>query len=470
MMKHFGQGMNGTDGVGTERAGETPAPRESPVEPAPNALIDLKRERDILAEAQNLANIGAWEWEVDSGALWLSDEVYRIFGREPREFAATYQTFTEHVHPDDRSGLWGDVEAALAGSGEHDFRYRALRPDGSVRHVHERGRVTRDERGRPVTMLGTILDATDEVLLQRERDDAVASLAESEERYRLLAENAWDVIWTMELDGTISYVSPSVERMRGLTPAEAMAQAPEDIQPPESVAIGAEYYTRLFTAMAAGTELPSFHGEQEYYRKDGSIMHGELDVIPQVDGDGNAVRILGVTRDISERKRLESELSRLAQTDPLTGVWNRRHTEELLDTAIQDARREGYPLAALMLDIDHFKETNDDHGHRAGDEVLIELTRRIDRLLDESNLLGRWGGEEFVIMIDPCTLDEAIPTAQSLRRAICDNPFEGVGSIAVSIGIAELQADDDLASWIHRADEAMYAAKAAGRNTVRADG
>jgi PAS domain S-box-containing protein len=133
---------------------------------------------------------------------------------------------------------------------------------------------------------------------------------ESEDRYRLLAENAWDVIWTMALDGTITYVSPSVERVRGITPQEAMTQPLEEIQPPESAARVNGYYADLFAAIANGTELPVFRGEQEYYRKDGSIMTGDLEVIPRLNADGEVTEILGVTRDISDRKRFEASEAR----------------------------------------------------------------------------------------------------------------------------------------------------------------
>lgn len=146
------------------------------------------------------------------------------------------------------------------------------------------------------------------------RNSVLAAELDSDRRtgdlYRLLAENAWDVIWTMGLDGSITYVSPSVERVRGISVQEAMNQSPDQINPPESAAIVAEYLGRLFTAIANGAEPPEFRGELEYYRRDGSIMTGDLQVIPHVDADGKVVEILGVTRDISERKKYEAAEAR----------------------------------------------------------------------------------------------------------------------------------------------------------------
>lgn len=307
---------------------------------------------------------------------------------------------------------------------------------------------------------GTAYDITEMRLAEQ-------ALARSEEQHRLLSENAYDVIWTMALDGTITYVSPSVERVRGITPAAAAAQTLDQIHPPESAARVTDYFARLFGAMQSGEPLPTFHGIQEYYRKDGSIMTGELQVIPQVDADGSVVQILGVTRDVSERRQFEEELNRLVVTDALTGAWNRRHGERLFSADLEEARRYGPALSLLMLDIDHFKEINDTYGHQVGDQVLVELTRRISDKLRASDVLVRWGGEEFVILMRHCPIDAALGLAEKIRGIVADPPFDVVGAVTVSIGAAELGPTDDLASWLDRADRAMYAAKSAGRNAVR---
>ena len=424
-------------------------------------------ERDILDEAEAVAHLGAWAWEIGPNRVWWSDETYRIYGLAPQESPATYAVFLSHVHPDDRAEHERSVQAALDGIQEFDRIHRVVRPSGETRVVRERGKVTRATDGTPTRMLGVVRDITDEVELQRERDDAVQALAASERRHRLLAENAWDVVWTMGMDGSITYVSPSVERVRGFTPAEAAAQTIDQINTPESAARVMEYFASLYAAIGAGTEPPEFRGEMEYYRKDGSIMLAELQVIPEIDDDGHVIQVLGVSRDISERRRYEEELNRLAITDPLTGVWNRRHGEDLFTADLLEARRYGPAMCLLMLDIDHFKTINDTHGHQVGDRVLVELCQRLTGNLRTSDVLARWGGEEFVIVMRHCTLADAIPLADKIRHLIADTPFDDVGTVTVSIGAAELHPDDDLPSWLDRADKAMYQAKATGRNRVR---
>lgn len=320
---------------------------------------------------------------------------------------------------------------------------------------------SRERQDGSVVIEGALADIT-------ELHEAETLLKRSEERSRLLAENAWEVIWTMDLDAKITYINPAVERMRGFTPEEAMRQSPEEIQPPESAAIGADYYQRLFASIEAGTEPPIFRGEQQYYRRDGSIMTGELQVIPHVDGTGKVVELIGVTRDISDRKAAEAALHNLAVTDTLTGVWNRRQGTDLI-AADLSARRPGQALSLLMLDIDHFKSINDTFGHQAGDQILIEVASRVRRSLRGNDVVARWGGEEFVVMLRDCALPDALRLAEGIRSTIAEVPFGTLGSLTVSIGAAEIRANENLASWLGRADQALYRAKRAGRNEVVAD-
>ena len=377
------------------------------------------------------------------------------------------------------SGSATDVDAAsLLGQIDPDYADRLAEvlalPPGTDTQVELRwnrldglstyGRGSIRSRQRPdgsVVIEGALADIT-------ELHEAETRLMNSEKRSRLLAENAWEVIWTMDLDGKITYVSPAVERMRGITPEEAMRQSLDEIHPPESAASVADYYRQVFAAIEAGTEPPMFRGENEYYRKDGSIMTGELQVIPHLDGSGKVIELIGVTRDISERKVFEAELRNLAVTDTLTGVWNRRHGTELL-AADLSARRPGQALSLLMLDIDHFKTINDTFGHQAGDHVLIEIASRLRRSLRGSDMVARWGGEEFVVLLRDCALPDALRLAEEIRAAIAELPFGAMGSLTVSVGVAEARASEDLTTWLERADQALYRAKRSGRNEVAAD-
>jgi diguanylate cyclase (GGDEF)-like protein/PAS domain S-box-containing protein len=312
-----------------------------------------------------------------------------------------------------------------------------------------------------------------------------AEMALAEQRHRILAENTRDVVWAMGLDGSITYVSPAIEYVRGLTPQEAMSQPLAQIHPPASAARSAAYFTAFAVAVAAGRVPEPFHGELEYYRADGSTVWCEVQCFPVVGPDGRVAELLGVSRDISERRRYEEqlraakedlemanagleranrELARLALQDSLTGVCNRRHFDELALQAIARARRYQHDLAMLMIDVDHFKAINDSGGHLAGDQVLVALCARLQGRLRVTDTLARWGGEEFVVLVPEAGTAAAVELADALRTLVAAEPLAGF-PVTVSIGVAGLRAGESLDALLARADDAMYVAKEL-RNSV----
>ena len=391
---------------------------------------------------------------------YISDAIADKLGVTAAEALADADNVHSRTEPDYLDNL---VQALATPPGEQthvELKWRHL--DGSF--VYSRcWAQARQRADDSVVLEGTVAVIT-------ELRDVESELRRSEQRLRLLVENAYDVIWTMAMDGTVTHVNPAVMRVRGITPEEARNQTLEEINPPESAARVGEYYQRVFAAIEAGTEPPAFLGEMEYYRKDGSIMTGELQVIPHVDGDGQVVELIGVTRDISDRKVLENELTRLAATDPVTGVWNRHHGRASLVTETAQGDGPLKPLSILMVDIDNFKAINDSFGHPAGDAVLVEVARRLSESVRSSDMVARWGGEEFVVLLRDCTLDDAVERAEEIRRQIAERTFPGVGTVTVSVGAAQLTVDEDVASLLGRADEALYEAKRAGRNKVVARG
>jgi diguanylate cyclase (GGDEF)-like protein len=171
-----------------------------------------------------------------------------------------------------------------------------------------------------------------------------------------------------------------------------------------------------------------------------------------------------------ENARLFGEVQRLAITDGLTGTYNRRHFFGLAENELSRASRFGHPVSAIMLDVDHFKQVNDTYGHAVGDQVLCAVTRRCSESIRDIDILGRYGGEEFAIILPATDLSGAHSVAERLRRCVADVPIpteQGDLTITISLGVAStLQPDGDVATLLNRADAAMYAAKQAGRNRV----
>lgn len=202
----------------------------------------------------------------------------------------------------------------------------------------------------------------------------------------------------------------------------------------------------------------------------------EVDTHP-VRGDGEQGRIWLFT-DITADLLMAAELRRLASSDPLTGVPNRRHFEERSAQIIAAREATGRSVAVLMLDVDHFKKINDTHGHPIGDEVLKVVARRCREALRDRDLFARFGGEEFIALLAAPTADEVPATAERLRNAISGAPVNVGGlriEVTISVGGAMGEALPGcdarlLEQLVARADEALYQAKADGRNRVRISG
>lgn len=212
--------------------------------------------------------------------------------------------------------------------------------------------------------------------------------------------------------------------------------------------------------------------ELEEVCKDGSVVPVSLSATAVRDASGQFIMSRSTVFDITERKKLERQLVLLARTDPLTGLSNRR---DLFDRGAREwarSLRQGSPLSVLMLDIDHFKAINDHWGHAVGDLVLQALAQSLMHQVRQMDLLGRVGGEEFVIILPDTALSLAADTAERLRQALAALAVHSGGNgdtlhFTVSIGVAERTGHDaDLEALIKRADAALYRAKAEGRNRV----
>lgn len=170
--------------------------------------------------------------------------------------------------------------------------------------------------------------------------------------------------------------------------------------------------------------------------------------------------------------RYQRRLEAMATTDKLTGLASRHAYDILIDQALRDARRLNQPLSVVMVDADHFKSVNDEAGHLAGDRVLVGIANAIRASLRSSDLICRWGGDEFLVVLRNCDLFNAERLGETIRQTVENAAFSFNGNtipVTVSIGIAVLRADDSADTFIGRADAALYSAKQDGRNVIRSD-
>jgi diguanylate cyclase (GGDEF)-like protein len=163
---------------------------------------------------------------------------------------------------------------------------------------------------------------------------------------------------------------------------------------------------------------------------------------------------------------LNQELERISVTDKLTGLFNRVKLDQVLSTELARAQRSGACCSVLLLDIDHFKQVNDTHGHQAGDQVLQRIARILETGTRKTDIAGRWGGEEFLLVCPDTDIEGARRLGETLRLAVAQQVFPGVGSKTLSVGVANFRPGDEVKDVVARADAALYAAKHAGRNRV----
>ncbi|MEP7204336.1 MAG: sensor domain-containing diguanylate cyclase [Ilumatobacteraceae bacterium] len=287
------------------------------------------------------------------------------------------------------------------------------------------------------------------------RHIAELNLAESEARFRDLADESADVVWRFVLEPSphFDYVSPSVERILGYPPSFFVDNFAGllDILDDDGRAVVARGFQ--------GEPMPDrvdFH----YRHADGSTVVGEMQ-ISYIRGG-----LQGVGRDVTELRLLEANLAALALRDPLTGLANRRLLNELLEAELARTKRNGHPLVVAFLDLDGFKLINDTYGHDAGDTILCETARRLLSTVRGADVVARLGGDEFVIVFEPnavncTTFIERIDN--DLTQPIAISATESVVCRA-SIGVADSAlVGYDATALIAAADAAMYTVKKARR-------
>jgi diguanylate cyclase (GGDEF)-like protein/PAS domain S-box-containing protein len=308
-------------------------------------------------------------------------------------------------------------------------------------------------------LLVTALVVIRQLLTVRENLRLLAETAarQNEARFRSLVQHSSDVILVTRTDGTIRFASPSAARVFGYDPAAMIRQPVPDLLHPEDRERAAAFFKDAATA--PGVTGPV---EWRFRQPDGSWLHAEI-LATNLLHDTTVKGIVLNTRDVSERKRLEEQLTHQAFHDPLTGLANRALFRDRVSHALALARRRGHQITVLFLDLDDFKTVNDSLGHHEGDRLLIAASERFLACARTADTVARLGGDEFAILIEGADGREGLP--ERLGTAM-DHPFSLSGNqvrVTASIGVASASSDDTADDLLRNADVAMYAAKRRGK-------
>lgn len=389
----------------------------------------------------------------DGHRLYVSPSAQEMLGFAPEELS---EARWELVHPDDLVPLRDALVALVREGGSARVTYRTRHRDGHYVWIEALGRLVQAPE-----------NATAPEIVYSGRDvsarvQAEQALAQSEGRLKAVTENIPALVSQFDREVRYRYANEFHRRLFELDPAELIGRRLDEV-------VSAASYARLQGQISAVLAGETVHFEDEFLR-DGRRFLLQSHYVPDRAADGSVQGFFALTFDISALKHAQDELARLARHDSMTGVANRRHFDERLQLALARSQRHGVALTLLYLDIDRFKQINDSHGHRVGDEVIVEFARRLEGNVRATDLVARLGGDEFVVLLDDGTsADAALALATKLVAAMQQPLVTSAGELrfTTSIGVAHSHGGLDAIGLVALADKALYAAKVSGRNAYR---
>jgi diguanylate cyclase (GGDEF)-like protein/PAS domain S-box-containing protein len=417
-------------------------------------------ERTALIDAA--ANDGLWDFDFDTNELYLSPRWKAMMGYQdaPPDQVIDWRGM---VHPDDLAAVQDAMFKHVSGAvplfeSVHRMRHR----NGDYRWVISRAKGKIDSQGRLQRLVGVELDVTERKLYEE-------ALFREKESAQITLQSIGDGVITTGADSTVDYINPVAETLTGWRLEDAMGRSVDEIfrafheetcEPLENPLSGC-----IKRARPIKSSRPIL-----MIRRDGNELYVESTAAPIRDGQGGVTGAVLVFHDVTESRELNRKLSYHASHDILTGLVNRREFEGRVERCLQSARAKEGVYALCHLDIDQFKMINDSCGHVAGDQLLGQLGALLKSKIRWRDTLSRLGGDEYGLLLENTTLEEALRTAEVLREAVKNYRFEWedrVFKLSCSVGVVPISVDnEDVVSILSASEGACAAAKEQGRNRV----
>ncbi|MBC8209798.1 MAG: diguanylate cyclase [Gammaproteobacteria bacterium] len=431
-------------------------------------LKKLQKNEALLKEAQAIAGLGNFILDIKSGQWEGSEIIDKLFGIDDT-YDHSIDGWIGLLHPANRSMMIDYLNNEVIAQGRSfDREYRIIRrSDQLERWVHNLGKLDFDAEGRPVSMHGTIQDITERKLTEV----ALRIAAEAFESHEAMI--------ITDANSVILRINRAFSEASGYSAEEVIGQTPRIFK---SGRHSKEFYVQMWESIQ---RIGSWRGEIWDRRKNGEIYPKWSTITAVKSEEGTVTHYVAVHTDITERKAAEEVIKNMAFYDPLTQLSNRRLLNDHLRQAMVTSKRSGRHGALLFLDVDKFKTLNDGYGHVVGDLLLIEVADRLKKCVREMDAVARFGGDEFVVLLNDLAEDEATSAAQvesiaeKIRSSLSQTYLlateeDGVAGptvehhSAASIGVALFKGHDISQDEIlKRADNAMYQAKNDGRNLIR---
>jgi len=410
----------------------------------------LKGSEEHLRISQLYGNIGTWEADlIRKKGIW-SEAVTDSLGF-PKVAEPTWDDFLQTIHPEDRDLVISIINAHINEGQKCDVEYRIIDPQGETRWMRSIGKAEFDSNRKPLKLRGTVQEITD--------------LKKAEEQLLLISkvfsETTEGIIIT-DKNSIILNVNPAFCDITGYSRNEIIGQKPSTLNSGKQTP---EFYLNMWQNL---NKYGTWQGEIWNRKKDGIVYAELLSISSIVDENNQTVNYIGLFTDITLSKKQQEALKQMAHYDVLTQLPNRVLLIDRFNQALAHCKRNESLLAVCFLDLDNFKPVNDNYGHAVGDQLLIEVAKRIKKTIRNEDTVSRQGGDEFALLLGD--IDSFSQCEQMLERIIdsVSLPYlinKQSISISASIGISIYPMDDsNMDTLMRHADQAMYQAKLAGRN------
>lgn len=388
----------------------------------------LKRRFDSV---QKIVQLGCWEWDIVNDTLYWSDGIYRLFDLDPNEFEATYESFLEHIHPDDREYVNKSVEKALAGETEYNIFHRVVLKDGTEKIVNERADITFDKDGKPTMMVGMVHNVTELKAKEQELEKLTAVI-----------ENSENMIIITDTDSHIEYVNEAFICQTGFTKEDVIGQTPRML----SAGLEEDNVSKgMYEALEKGE---TWRGNFKNKDVNGKPFWVHASISPVRNFKGEITHYISVQENITAKMLAEEQIEVLSSFDEVTGTFNRKKFLAVFDNWLNYGTTNSQRGALLTVNIDDFKTINDTYGHMAGDNVLRYISDVIKKVLildDEKysdidsyeSFIARFSADEFSVFLPKRDDKSALKVCEKLGEAIGAKGFgEMPVQLRVSIGVS----------------------------------
>lgn len=432
--------------------------------------LERSRSRQLLTEIAErdaimtvTANDGSWDFDPVEGIQHFSPRWLAIMGYSEKDLARAPIDWRRLVHTEELPRVQARLRAHIAGEAPlFESTHRMRRKDGEWRWMHCRAKALLDGEGRLRRLIGVETDITEQKLYEE-------ALFREKESAQITLQSIGDGVVTTDAGCHVEYLNPVAEELTGWPLQEAAGRRIDEVFRGFHEETCEPLENPLAVAIRRARPIKSVRPTL-LIKRDGNEIYIESTAAPIRDGSGAVTGAVLVFHDVSESRELNRRLSYHASHDILTGLVNRREFENRLERALKSAKARETSYVLCYLDLDQFKMINDSCGHAAGDALLGQLGALLKARIRWRDTLARLGGDEFGLLLESCTLEEALKVAEGLKGAIQEHRFnwdDRSFRLSASIGVVPITPDSqDVAALLSAGDSACQAAKSAGRNRI----